>query len=849
MSSNLKLDLVKVMSERFGRYSKYIIQDRALPDIRDGLKPVQRRILYSMYKERNVSTNPYRKSAKTVGNVIGNYHPHGDTSVYDALVRMAQEWKLNVPLIDMHGNKGSIDNDPAAAMRYTEARMSKIAGVLLRDIDKKTVDFIPNFDDTELEPVVLPARFPNLLVNGSTGISAGYATNIPPHNIAEVINATIHRINNPLCKLREVMKYIKGPDFPTGGIIQGKKGILDAFTKGKGKVVLRGKVDVETVTERKKTFKRLVITEIPYEVVKGNLLRKLEDIRLNNQIDGILEVRDESGRDGLRIVVDIDNNANHDAILNYFYKYSELQVTYNYNTVVINKKRPMLCGLLEILDSYIEYQKEVITHRTKFDLKKAKDRLHIIDGLVFMVSILDEVIATIRASENKADAINNLVTRFGNSDVSITSDSSENEETKTNGGFSKIQAEAIVNLQLYRLTNTDVCALEQEARDLTDLTKKLESILADREILKEVLVDELKEILSEYNVKRRTKLDDEVSDVKIDVSSLIIEKKVSVSFTKRGYLKVVNMEDMHTMKSYGIKKDDYITHLFTENNTSVMLLFTSKGRYIFRPIYDAKDGNWKKIGEHISSYAPLDSDEEIISAFPISNFDKEQYVFIVTKNGTAKKVLLKEFLVSRYGKPMQCVKLKDNDTVVAAFLTENEQEIIITTRKGRALRYHEKSISVMGMKAAGMKAINLYEDDDVVSTNVVSNEKNNFILILSDGHVKKFKPNDIPQFTRTSKGTRVLKIMKRKPQLVINTLLIPSNEDVIFQLEDGTVEKVENIHGQTRYVDFDSVGSEIISGVVVDAGYTMRDEHMRLHASSNLEEENVEFEQLELFED
>ncbi len=848
MTTNLKLDLVKVMSERFGRYSKYIIQDRALPDIRDGLKPVQRRILYSMYKERNLSTNPYRKSAKTVGNVIGNYHPHGDTSVYDALVRMAQEWKLNMPLIDMHGNKGSIDNDPAAAMRYTEARMSKIAGVLLQDIDKKTVDFIPNFDDTEMEPTVLPARFPNLLVNGSTGISAGYATNIPPHNIEEVINATIHRISNPLCKLRDIMKHMKGPDFPTGGIIQGKKGILEAFTKGKGKVILRGKVDVEVITEKKKSFKRLVITEIPYEVVKGNLLRKLEDIRLNNQIDGIIEVRDESGRDGLRIVIDIDDNANVDAILNYFYKYSELQVSYNYNMVVINKKRPMLCGLLEILDSYIEYQKEVITYRTRFDLKKAKDRLHIIDGLVYMVSILDEVIATIRASENKADAINNLVTAFGNTEVAITSEDEDIIPQNNHGGFSKIQAEAIVNLQLYRLTNTDVCSLEQEARDLTELTKRLELILADKEVLKKVLIEELKEVLGEYGIKRRTKLDEEVSEVKIDVSSLIIEKKVSVSFTKRGYLKVVNMEDMHTMKSYGKKDDDYITHLFTENNTSVMLLFTNKGRYIFRPIYDAKDGSWKKVGEHISSYAPLASDEEIISAFPINDFEKEQYVFMVTKSGTAKKVLLKEFQVSRYSKPMQCIKVKDDDEVVNVFLTENEQEIILTTKKGRALRYHEKSISIMGLKAAGMKAINLYDGDEVVSTNVVSNEKYNFIVVLSDGNIKKFRPNDIPAFTRTSKGTRILKIMKRKPQMVVNTLLIPSNESIIIRLEDNKIETIDNIHSQTRYSDFDNIGSGIVSGNVIEAGYTMKDDHMRLHASANIEE-IPETEQLELFKD
>ncbi len=478
--------LEDIMGERFGSYSKYIIQERAIPDARDGLKPVQRRILYSMYKEKNTYDKGYRKSAKTVGDVIGNYHPHGDSSIYDAMVRMSQSWKTRLPYIDMHGNNGSIDGDSPAAYRYTEARLSKIANEMLRDINKDTVEMAPNFDDTTLEPTVLPARFPALLVYGAMGISAGYATNIPPHNLGEVIDATIHRIDNPNCGLDTLMKYVKGPDFPTGGIVEGIKGIRDAYETGKGRVIIRSKYAFEGNS--------LVITEIPFEVNKALLVKKIDDIRLDKKIDGIVEVRDESAED-VRIVVDLKKSANRELIVNYLLKNTDLQISYNFNMIAIVKKRPRLLGLKGALDAFIDHQKEVITRRSQFDLDHAKSELHIVEGLIKCLSILDEVIRVIRASKNKADAKENLVKEFD---------------------FSMAQAEAIVTLQLYRLTNTDVVELEERMATLRKIIEGLTAILGNEEVLKKVMKDELRKVRNEYALPRLTEIKDEITEIKID---------------------------------------------------------------------------------------------------------------------------------------------------------------------------------------------------------------------------------------------------------------------------------------------------------------------------------------------
>lgn len=467
-------DLDILVGERFGRYSKYIIQDRALPDARDGLKPVQRRILYAMYKLGLSANRPYKKSARIVGDVIGKYHPHGDTSVYEALVRLSQDFKVRLPLIDMHGNNGSIDGDPAAAMRYTEARLSKYSEYLLEDINKRTVGFVPNFDDEEYEPTVLPAKFPNLLVNGASGISAGYATEIPPHNINEIIQAVIYKLNHKRAKLDDLMEIVKGPDFPTGGIVQGINGIKKAYETGRGKIIIKAKCE----TVEMKNINQIVITELPYDVNKANLVRKMSEIYQKKNIDGIIDIRDESDREGLRIVVDLRKDANSEDILNFFFKTTDLQINYNFNMVAIANKRPLLMGLNELLDLYISHQKEVITNRSNYELAAAKKRLHIVEGLIEMVSILDAVIQTIRSSENKRDAIENLVATYN---------------------FSDLQAEAIVMLQLYRLTNTDIVQLQIEKEKLSQLIEELNDILANEASLVRVIKKELTKTLNELS--------------------------------------------------------------------------------------------------------------------------------------------------------------------------------------------------------------------------------------------------------------------------------------------------------------------------------------------------------------
>ena len=508
--------LEEIMGERFGRYSKYIIQERALPDARDGLKPVQRRILYAMFHDGNTFDHQHRKSAKTVGLVIGNYHPHGDSSVYDAMVRMSQDWKIRMPLIDMHGNNGSIDDDPAAAMRYTEARLAKIAGTMLEDIDKDTVLFAPNFDDTENEPTVLPARFPVLLVNGATGIAAGYATNIPPHNLSEVIDAAILRMQRPKCTLEELMEILPGPDFPTGGIVMGKKGIVDAFTTGKGRIVIRARTEIVTG----KTCNQIVIREIPYEVIKSSMVRKMDDIRLSREIEGIMDIRDETDRTGLRIVIDVKKDVDPNIILNYFYKNTDLQIYYSYNMVSIVNKRPVQMGLIGMLDAFIAHREEVVLRRSRYLYNKMEERCHILEGLMKAVSIMDEVIAVIRQSKDKGDAKRNLMDSFQ---------------------FSETQAEAIVTLRLYRLTSTDIVALREEFAQLVNEMEMLRTILESETVLKSVLIKELKEIKKEYADPRRSEIQEEVEEIVIDKTAMIPNERVMITVSRDGYVKRVSL--------------------------------------------------------------------------------------------------------------------------------------------------------------------------------------------------------------------------------------------------------------------------------------------------------------------
>ncbi len=752
-SKILKMSLDDIMGDRFGRYSKYIIQDRALPDVRDGLKPVQRRILYAMYKEGNLPNKPYRKSAKTVGVVIGNYHPHGDSSVYEAMVRLSQEWKMRMPLVDMQGNNGSIDNDPAAAMRYTEARLAPIALELLRDIDKDTVEMALNFDDTEYEPTVLPAKYPNLLVNGATGISAGYATDIPPHNLGEVIDATIYRIKHPHCTFEQLHKYIKGPDFPTGGIVEGSKEIANALRKGRGKVIVRS----QTAIEEKKNMNQIVITEIPYEVNKAELVRKIDEIRFNRDIDGILEVRDESDRTGLRIVIDLKKDVDANNTLNYFFKNTDLQKNYSYNMTAIKDKRPELMGIEEIIDGYINHEIEVVTRSSLFDLEKAKKREHIVEGLIKAVSILDEVVHTIRQSKDKADAKKNLMAAYG---------------------FTEAQAEAIVMLQLYRLTNTDIVALQNEQNELQALIAHLQAILDSDEVLRGVIIDDLKAIKKKYPTPRLTKIQEEVRDTSIDDKAMIISEDCLVSLTRDGYLKKISLRSYKASAGtpIGKKDDDQLCALFEANTVQTILAFTSKGNYCFIPVHKIDEFKWKDLGKHISYLIKVPNDEKFIGAILVKDFQSENYVVLASRQGQIKRVAIKDFEVSRFSKPLKCMNLKDQDELIDVQLSDGHKGLVLTSKAGYCALYSESEVSILGIKAGGIKGLRL-NNDTLAFMRVFDPLKVESLMIFSHpSGIKRLHLSDIPATKRGNKGVLIYKAPKTKQTSIINGFVMDTND-------------------------------------------------------------------------
>lgn len=756
-----------IMGDRFGKYSKYIIQDRALPDVRDGLKPVQRRILYAMYKDGNTHLKPYRKSAKTVGNVIGNYHPHGDASVYEAMVRLSQEWKMRMPLIDMQGNNGSIDNDPAAAMRYTEARLSPIASELLKDIDKETVQMALNFDDTEYEPTVLPAKYPNLLVNGATGISSGYATDIPPHNLEEVIDATIYRILHPHCSLDDLMKFIKGPDFPTGAIVEGINGIRKAFETGKGKVVVRS----QTKIVEEKNMNKIVVTEIPYEVNKAELVRKLDEIRFQKNIDGIIEVRDESDRNGLSIVIDLKKDVDVQNTLNYFYKNTDLQKNYNYNMVAIKNKRPVCMGIVEILDGYIDHQIDVVTKRSLFDLKKAQERKHIVDGLIKAISILDDVVHTIRHSHDKQDAKKNLQLQYH---------------------FTEKQAEAIVMLQLYRLTNTDIVSLEKEKQELETLIQTLNDILNSDQVLRKVIVDELKQIKKQYPSPRLTQIKHEVQEIVIDEEAMILPEDIYVSITRDGYVKRISQRSYKASENiaFGKKDDDVLLDLHFASTLDKLLIFTDKGNYLFIPIHKLEEFKWKELGKHISYFIKVSPEEKMIGSILVKSFVLPLYVLLTTRLGQIKRVPLKEFEVARYTKPLKCMNLKKDDQLLQVALTDTNQAIVLTSSLGYVSLYSEDEISILGLKAAGIKAMNL-KDDYLVAMNTFDPlHSYSYVLISDQPGIKRMRISDIPSCNRATKGTSIFKSPKTNPIHALDAFVLDTQDQLIIESE----QKKENLY-------------------------------------------------------
>ncbi|MEG0423943.1 MAG: DNA topoisomerase IV subunit A [Erysipelotrichaceae bacterium] len=761
--------LEDLMGDRFGRYAKYIIQERALPDARDGLKPVQRRILYAMYEDGNLSDRGYRKSAKTVGLVIGNYHPHGDSSVYEAMVRMSQNWKIRTPQIDMQGNNGSIDDDPAAAMRYTEARLAHIADYLLADIEKDTVLWAPNFDDTQEEPTVLPARYPNLLVNGITGIAAGYATNIPPHNLNEVIDAAIFRIQFPECDLEDLMEYIQGPDFPTGGIVQGIEGIKDAFRSGKGKIVIRSKVEIVTT----KTNQQIIVKEIPYEVIKCNMVRKIDDIRLNKLIDGIIDVRDESDRNGLRVAIDIKKDCDANLILNYLYKNTDLQVSYNYNVIAIVNKRPVQMGLAAMLDAFIAHRQEVIEKRSHYLLDKKEARCHILEGLIKAISVLDEIIALIRSSKDKADSKRAIIDAFA---------------------FSEEQAEAIVTMRLYRLSSTDITQLREEHTQLLADIENLNDILTNPKMLNKVMIDELKEVKNEFPTPRLTKIEADIEEIVIDKTAMINSEQVMLTLSKDGYVKRVSLRSYMASEHLktAAKEGDQLLAYREVNTLDYLLFFTTLGTYGFTSVYQLEEAKWKDVGSHLNGVVKMNGDEKIVDAFILSTFETYGFIVTVSKNGMIKKTCIKDFNVSRNSKTMSAMNLNDGDELIGAFLCDIDDEVLLASKNGYVCRYPIASIPLVGVKSKGVKAMSLSNDE--IASAAIQHGDCNFLVAISDQFaMKRIKLSEILVCNRGTKGNLICKKVKSNPYVIKTILVGDLQTEIVFLDGEEEIVKMKDI--------------------------------------------------------
>lgn len=771
--------LEDIMGDRFGRYSKSIIQDRALPDVRDGLKPVQRRILYTMWESKNTHDKPYRKCAKAVGDVMGKYHPHGDSSIYGAMIYMSQAWKMREVFIDIHGNNGSIDGDGPAAHRYTETRLTKLALVTLKDINRDAVEMTLNYADEDLEPTVLPAHFPNLLVNGSTGISAGYATNIPPHNLSEVIEATVHRIDNPNCRLDTILNIVKGPDFPTGGVVEGKEGLLQAYTTGRGKVVVKAKTEIV----KEKGTHQIIIHEIPYDVLKEQLRKKIEDIKIDKKVEGIADVIDVSDKEHMaKIIIELKKDANAELILNYLFKNTDLQVNYNFNMVAIVNRRPKQLGILEILDAFIAHQRDVILRRTRFDLKKANERLHIVEGLLKAVDILDEIIKIIRSSKNKQDSIDNLVKTFD---------------------FTVEQATAIVMMRLYTLSNTDINLLLEEQDNLRKMIEFLTSIIEDEEVLKKQMKISLKEIEKEFGNPRRTEIRDEVTEIKFDAKDMIPKENVIVVATNEGYVKRIPLKSY--VSSSGepttLKPGDFIRGLYSTTSLDTLLMFTNLGHYLYVPVHEIVETKWKELGKHISNLIQISADERIISAMILDN--PSDNVIMTTKNGTTKRTNLEELIVSRYTKPINAMKLKDGDEVVS--VVKDNGRAIFVTETGYYLNIDSNEIPLVGAKASGVKGINV--KDDVVVTCMSPENYDEYITIFTNKNTsKRIKISELDQMSRAKKGSTLIKKVKSTNYKVINAISV-NNRDIVSLKTDGEFKEIKTT--ELPIMDLSSTGSSI----------------------------------------
>lgn len=823
IEKNVTESLDDIMSLRFGAYSKYIIQERALPDARDGLKPVQRRILYSMYMDGNTSIKPHRKSAKAVGQVMGIFHPHGDSSIYEAMVRLSQDWKNNLTLIDMHGNNGSIDDDPPAAYRYTEVRLDKNAEKLLNDIDKNTVTMTNNYDDSTLEPTVLPASYPLLLVNGSTGIASGYATNMAPHNLNEIVDATIYRLNNPECSVEDLMVFVKGPDFPTGGIVQGLDNIKEVFKTGRGKVVLRSKCEVV----KGKTNDSIVVTEIPYEVIKCNLVKKINDIAINKDIEGISEVRDESGRDGLKIVIELKKDANSEMILNYLYKNTDLQINYSYNNIAIVNHRPTLLSLSDALDAFIDFRKQVVLNRSVYLRDKKKARLHVIDGLIKAVSILDSVIETIRRSNDKQDSKINLMNNFL---------------------FTEEQAEAIVNLRLYRLSNTDIVALKEECSTLIREISELESIISSKEILKSVLTKELKQVNLDNITPRKTKIENEVSDLVIDKLAMVPNESCYISLTRDGYVKRFSKRtfDANLNSLPFTKESDVLLGISACETLDTLLVFTNKGNYLYIPVYKLQECKYKDIGKHVSTYVKLEGNEKVVGALIVKSFETYAFVVLATKNGMIKKTSIPKFDISRFSKAIPAIKLKENDELVSVNIAYENDNVVVVSRSGNYNRYSLEMLSDIAPRAMGVGGINV-KNDELVGV-VIEHSGPNELLLCSNKGYKRIHFADLDFTSRNAKGNRLFKQTKTNPSSIIGVKTIASDVSLIYNDEKMTILPASSIPFMGLDATFSSVG-EVLPFIKDDmSDIPVVDMVMIPESYYKNDEENKEYTQTDLFD-
>ncbi|MBU4693142.1 DNA topoisomerase 4 subunit A [Mycoplasma sp. CSL7491-lung] len=730
--------LDKIMSDRFKKYSKYVIQDRAIPDVKDGLKPVQRRILYSMFVLGLDADKPYKKSARIVGDVIGKYHPHGDSSVYEAMVNLSQWWKSNVPLLDMHGNIGSIDNDPAAAMRYTEVRLSKVGRYILNDLKKNTVAFVPNFDDSEIEPSILPSIFPTLLVNGTKGIAIGMATEMPPHNLSEIIDGTIALIKNPQITTKILMAYVKGPDFPTGGIIKGTSGIVEAFEYGQNKnerIYLY--CNYKTYSEKNNQF--IEITEIPFGINKSELVYKIDLIISNGDIDGVLDIKDRSDRNGINILITLDKDINIDSVLSYLFSKTDLRVSYSYNNTAIDNDQPKTLNLKQLLNSYVTHVKDIKTKTLTYDLEKSKLRHEIVLGFIKVAEIPDEVIKVIRNSEgSKAGVIENLIKHFK---------------------FTNLQATAIAELKLYRLSKTDKIAYLNEKEELEKTIKRIRSLLNNSDIFDEYIIDKLQEIKNEFGTKRKTKIEKDEFDVSYKQTDLIKEEEVYFGISKLGYIKRFSDKtyESNNISTYYLKEDDNLIYFEKANTMHNFLIFTNYGNYAIVPIYKINENKWKDYGTSLRDLVNLGPTEEVISIFEIKNWNSKLNVVLGTKNGYFKRTKLIDFEVKKLNKMYTAINLLNSDVLLNAYLSNDQNTISIITEKGLVSSYSELDISIQGIKAKGVKGVYLSLNDKVANF-TINNDHDILILISKDGKILKINANQIPEISKTNKGKKIVDV-------------------------------------------------------------------------------------------